>query len=285
MENLFGIYEKALPKNVDWRSRLELAKNFGFDFVEISIDESDERLKRLYWSREEKFNLAKSIQETGVKILTMCFSGHRRYPLGSHDEEIRNKALELMEKAIEFASDTGIRVIQLAGYDVYYEESDEQTKQLFLKGLKESVRMAAKRQVMLAMEIMDTSFLNSITKYMYYDEILGSPWFTVYPDLGNLSAWGNDVEAELEKGFKKIVAVHIKDTLAVTESFEGKFKEVQFGEGCVDFVKAFKKLKSLGYKGPFLIEMWSEKAADPAAEIKKAKQWVEEKLREGGFDA
>ena len=41
-----GIYEKALPKNLSWPERLALAKACSFDFVEISIDESDERLLR-----------------------------------------------------------------------------------------------------------------------------------------------------------------------------------------------------------------------------------------------
>jgi len=42
-----GIYEKALPPNLTWAQRLAMAKVCGFDFVEVSIDESDVRLKRL----------------------------------------------------------------------------------------------------------------------------------------------------------------------------------------------------------------------------------------------
>ncbi|MEE6030509.1 xylulose 5-phosphate 3-epimerase, partial [Avibacterium paragallinarum] len=42
-----GIYEKALPKNLSWQDRLSIAKACGFDFVEMSIDETDERLSRL----------------------------------------------------------------------------------------------------------------------------------------------------------------------------------------------------------------------------------------------
>lgn len=283
MENLLGIYEKALPKNIGWDIKLATAKRLGFDFVEISIDESNERLERLNWSKEKKYELVKFMQEKGVPILTMCFSGHRRYPLGSHIDSIREKALEMMQKAVEFASDTGIRVIQLAGYDVYYENSDEDTKKYFIEGLFKVVEIAQKYQVMLAVEIMDTPFINSITKYMEYDELIKSPWFTVYPDIGNLSAWGNDVEKELEKGISRIVAVHIKDTVAVTDTFCGRFKEVPFGSGCVDFEQTFKKLKSLGYKGPFMIEMWSENTEDPILEVENAKKWVEEKLKKGGY--
>ena len=41
--------------------------------------------------------------------------------------------MELMKKAIIFADKLGIRVIQLAGYDVYYEEGNEQTKKYFIE--------------------------------------------------------------------------------------------------------------------------------------------------------
>lgn len=47
-----GIYEKALPRDISWEKRLELAKELGFNFVELSIDESDKRLARLDWSEE-----------------------------------------------------------------------------------------------------------------------------------------------------------------------------------------------------------------------------------------
>ncbi|EAM1770752.1 xylulose 5-phosphate 3-epimerase, partial [Salmonella enterica] len=46
-----GIYEKALPAGECWLERLRLAKTLGFDFVEMSVDETDARLARLDWSR------------------------------------------------------------------------------------------------------------------------------------------------------------------------------------------------------------------------------------------
>lgn len=38
-----GIYEKALPAGECWLERLRLAKTLGFDFVEMSVDETDAR--------------------------------------------------------------------------------------------------------------------------------------------------------------------------------------------------------------------------------------------------
>lgn len=130
---------------------------------------------------------------------------------GSRDEAVRERAREIMSKAIRLARDLGIRTIQLAGYDVYYEDHDEGTRQRFAEGLAWAVEQAAASQVMLAVEIMDTAFMNSISKWKKWDEMLASPWFTVYPDVGNLSAWGNDVPAELKLGIDRIAAIHLKD--------------------------------------------------------------------------
>ena len=204
-------------------------------------------------------------------------------PFGSHDENVRQQARSIMTKAIYLARDLGIRTIQLAGYDVYYEEQDEGTQQRFTEGLAWAVEQAAGAQVMLAVEIMDTEFMNSITKWKKWDRLLSSPWFSVYPDVGNLSAWGNDVSAELELGIDSIAAIHLKDTYPVTATSQGQFRDVPFGDGCVDFVGVFQTLKRLNYRGSFLIEMWTEKSAEPVLEIIKARQWIEAKMLEGGL--
>ncbi|WP_265498163.1 L-ribulose-5-phosphate 3-epimerase [Providencia rustigianii] len=283
-KNPIGIYEKALPKQSSWLEKLAIAKAAGFDFVEMSVDETDERLARLDWTMEQRLEIVAAIQKTGVRIPTMCLSGHRRFPFGSHDEQTRQMARELMLKAIKLAQDLGIRTIQLAGYDVYYEEQDAQTIARFEEGMKWISEIAAASQVMCAVEIMDTPFMNSITKWQALADKIRSPWFQVYPDVGNLTAWGNDVENELTKGIENIVALHLKDTYAVTETCKGQFRDVPFGEGCVDFVELFKLLKRLNYRGTFLIEMWTEKADEPLVEIINARHWIEDKMRQAGWN-
>ena len=281
-EHATGIYEKAFDPRIDWRERLKRAKGLGFDYVEISIDETDERLARLDWSRAQKKMLSDAIWEVGVEIRSMCLSAHRRFPFGSKDPDTRRRAYEIMEKAISFASDIGIRVIQLAGYDVYYEGSTDDSVRRFTEGMEWAAKRASAAQVMLAMEIMDTPFLNSISKHMMYEKKINSPWYSVYPDLGNLSAWKeNDVAAEVCKGIGSIVAVHVKDTLAPREGFAGQFKGVPFGEGCVNFPACFAQLETLGYTGPYMIEMWYRDGTDDVSEIAKASEWLDEKYREG----
>lgn len=272
-----GIYEKALPVGECWQTRLKLARELGFDFVEMSVDETDDRLARLDWSSEQRLALVSAIAETGVRVPSMCLSANRRFPLGSEDDAVRDQGLEIMRKAIRFAQDIGIRVIQLAGYDVYYQKANNETRRRFRDGLKESVEMASRAQVTLAMEIMDYPLMNSISKALGYAHYLNNPWFQLYPDIGNLSAWDNDVQMELQAGIGHIVAVHVKDTKP------GVFKNVPFGEGVVDFERCFATLKQSGYCGPYLIEMWSETADDPAREVAKARDWVKARMASVGL--
>ena len=284
MNNPVGIYEKALPKQLDWRDRFVAAREAGYDFVEISVDETPERLARLDWSLAERLAFFGASREQGIAVPSMCLSGHRKFPFGSADADTRARAADIMRKAIVFACDAGIRVIQLAGYDVYYEPSTMDSRARYLDGMRDALDFAARHQVMLALEIMDTSFLNSISKYLALKRQLPSPWFRVYPDLGNLTAWGNDVPNELALGIDHIVGVHVKESRPVAPGFPGEFRDVPFGEGCVDFVTCFRTLHELGYAGPFLVEMWTEKAADPLREIRLARQWVGERMKQGGYE-
>ncbi len=252
----------------------------------MSIDERDERLARLDWSKEERLEVVKAIYETGVRIPSICFSGHRRYPLDSKDPVLEEKSLELMKKCIELAQDLGVRTIQLAGYDVYYEEKSPQTRQRFIKNLRKASDWAEEAQVVLAIEIMDDPFISSIEKYLTIEKEIDSLLLFVYPDIGNVSAWHNDIYSEFYLGHHDIAALHLKDTYAVTESSRGQFRDVPFMQGCVKWEEAFDILRETNYNGPFLIEMWSENCEtveETRAAIQEAQAFIYPLIKKAGL--
>ena len=108
-----------MPGTLSWKEKLEAAKAAGFDYVEMSIDETDAKLARLDMSEAEIEEIKAAMKETGVPFGSICLSGHRRFPLGATKAEDRARSMEIMEKAIILAAKLGIRTIQLAGYDVY----------------------------------------------------------------------------------------------------------------------------------------------------------------------
>ena len=248
-----GLYEKAMPPSLSWREKLAFAKEAGYDFVEISIDEKDEKLARLDWTADERLALVQTMKEVGLPIRSMCLSGHRKYPFGAPDPQVRARSMEIMEKAILLADDLGIRIIQLAGYDVYYEESSADTKAWFLENLKKAVEMAAVRGIMMGFETMETDFMNTVWKSMYYVDAVGSPYLGVYPDSGNLTnaalSSGGSVLDDLYSGRGHIVALHLKETVP------GVFREVPFLTGHVDFNAVISRAWHLGIRR-YVTEMW-----------------------------
>ncbi len=248
-----GLYEKAMPGKLSWTEKMLAAKKAGYDFIEISIDETDEKLKRLDMSKEERMGLVSLMQTLEMPIRTMCLSGHRKYPLGSNDPEIRQRSMEIMEKALQLADDLGVRIIQLAGYDVYYEQGNDETKKYFLNNLKKSSEMAAAKGILMGFETMETEFMNTVQKAMSYVKQVDSAYLNVYPDLGNITnaavTYGKPVNNDLETGRGKLVAMHLKETVP------GKFREIPFGTGHVDFENGIKKAWELGVRR-YVTEFW-----------------------------
>ena len=248
-----GLYEKAMPKELSWREKLTAAKEAGYDFVEISIDETEEKLARLDMPKEERIGLVDLMAEIGVPIRTMCLSGHRKYPLGSNDPVICARGMEIMQKAVTLAADLGIRIIQLAGYDVYYEQGSEETRTRFEENLKKATLMAARDGILLGFETMETEFMNTVGKAMKYVNLVNSPYLNVYPDVGNITnaavTYGTDVLEDLRSGQGHIVGVHLKETVP------GKFREIPFGTGHVNFKDITHTAYALGVRR-YVTEFW-----------------------------
>lgn len=262
-----GLYEKAMPGDLTWREKLETAKELGYDFVELSVDETDAKLARLDMSREAHLEILKIINEVGIPFGSMCLSGHRKYPLGSSDPNTEARGMEIMEKAIQLAADLGIRIIQLAGYDVYYETSTPETVARFAENLKKATMMAARAGVVLGFETMETEFMNTVGKSMQYVDLVNSPYLGVYPDSGNLKnaavTYGTDVYEDIRLGAGHTVAMHLKETVP------GKFREIHFGTGHVNFKETIDTAWDIGVRR-FVTEMWYVGQNNWRADIQEA---------------
>ena len=149
----------------------------------------------------------------------------------------------------------GIRIIQLAGYDVYYEPSTPHTVERFGQQLRAGVSLAASAGVILAFETMETPFMNTVQKAMAWVTECSSPYLQVYPDIGNLTNGAPDVPADLNTGAGHLVAAHLKETR------EGVFRDLFYGDGRVDFGVIIPALWALGVR-KYVTEFWAEAGAD-----------------------
>ena len=271
-----GIYEKAFPAEFSWEQILSSAKQAGYDFVEMSIDESQERLDRLQWSHSERAALRQAIFNTEMPVWGMGVSAHRKFPLGSASSDLRQQGLDILYRSIELAADLGVKVIQIMGYDAFYEPSNADTQARYLEGLQTGVNWASAAGVLLALENGDSELVDSVEKAMRFVKIINSPWFQVYPDIGNMTAAGYSPLEQLPLTEGHLVGVHVKDTR------KGELRGVPLGQGIVQFRETFKWLACNGFNGPMVMEMWAhlDPAGDPVGSATRARatldQWISE---------
>lgn len=268
-----SVYEKAMPDTIGWKEKLYTAGEMGFDAVELSIDESENRLLRLDWSTQERLKLLCASRETGINIQSICLSGHRRFPLGSRDPDTVRMGLEIMEKAVALAYDLGARIIQLAGYDVYYERSGQDTASRFEENLIKSVEKASAYGVLLGFETMETAFMNTTARAMRHVRRVNSPYLQVYPDVGNITNAVTNAIRDLQSGSGHIAAAHLKETRP------GVFRDLHFGEGHVDFTAVIGELKKQGVR-MYTAEFWHHPQDDWKAELKRAHDFLRPYFRE-----
>ncbi len=265
-----GLYEKALPADWSWPQRMAAAAEAGYDYVEICVDESDERLARLRWSPAECAELRRAARSAGLRNLTLCLSAHRKYPLGSHSLATRRRSLDIMRCGIDLAADLNAKIILVEGYDVFYEPHDEGTVARFVEGLQQSAAWAAQAAIMLGLENVDVPVTATMSGLLELVDAVDSPWLQVYADMANLVAMGGDTVVGLEQARGRLVAVHVKDATP------GVVRGVPFGKGDVPFAAAFATLDQINFHGPLTVEMWAhlDPTGDPLAAVRQARQLV-----------
>lgn len=271
-----GLYEKATPQDLSWEERLQVAAECGFDYMEISVDESDARQARLDWTAAERRAVVDAMRNTGIPLGSMCLSGHRKWPFGAKDPQKRAYSLTMMDKALELACDLGLHIIQLAGYDAYYEEDAwPESEKYFSENLAKATEMAARAGVVMGFETMETPFMDTVEKAMHYVNLVDSPFLGVYPDVGNLTnaslLYGTSVADDIATGKGHIFAAHMKATKA------GQYRDMLFGEGTTDYDGALTQLIPQGVRR-YVCEMWYLGSDAWKADVSHAAEFVRGKL-------
>lgn len=258
-----GLYEKAMP-DTDWRNKLMTAKESGYDFVELSIDASEERIARVYSTPAERRALRELTGEVGIPFGTLNASALTKYSLGNEDAALCRRGMDIAQRSISLAADLGIRIVMVPGYDVYYGVSTEETDTRFLENVRQLTEYAAAEGVQLGFETMENEFMNTVEKAMRYVDAVASNYLQIYPDIGNMTnasvLYGSDVSGDLRLGRGHLVGLHLKETRP------GHFREIPYGEGHVDFAAAIRTAWELGVRR-YVTEFWYKDGGETPAEV------------------
>ena len=158
-----------------------------------------------------------------------------------------------MRRAIELAGDLGVRVIQLAGYDIYYETADDSPRGWFLENLFQCVHMAKQYGMMLGFETMETSFMDTVSKAMTYVDCVASPYpwcLSGYRESQECpSALRKRYGCRSQGGKGHILAAHLKETRP------NVYRNLLFGDEHTEYVPCVHALYSMGVR-MFTAEFW-----------------------------
>lgn len=238
---------------MSWTEKLRCAKECGYDYLEICIDATDEKINRIFMDQEEKKRIMEAVFDVDLPIGSMSVSALTKYALGDPNEKIRKKAMEIAEKAIQLAVDLGARTVMIPGYDIYFGESTIETKKNFLENVKKIAEIAEKEGILVGFETMENNFMNTTGKAVQYVNMVDSAYLKIYPDAGNITNAAvenkHDVCEDLSLGKGKLIALHLKETRP------GKFREVPFLTGHVQFEKIINTAWNLGVRR-YVTELW-----------------------------
>ena len=248
-----GLYEKAMRNTMSWSEKLRCTKECGYDYLEICIDATDEKINRIFMDQKEKKKIVDAVFEEGIPIGSMSVSALTKYALGDPNEETRKKAMEIAEKSIQLAVDLGVRTVMIPGYDIYFGKSTIETKKYFLENIKKISEIAEREGILIGFETMENNFMNTTGKAVQYVNMVDSAYLKIYPDAGNITNAAvenqHDVCEDLSLGKGKLIALHLKETKP------GRFREVPFLTGHVPFEKIIDTAWKLGVRR-YVTELW-----------------------------
>lgn len=254
-----GLYEKAMPDNLTWIEKLYSAGNAGYDYVELSIDATEDKISRINMPLRERLHLIEDMYQTGVPVRSFCISALTKYAIGDSNPDLCGRGMKILEGSLKLAEDLGARIVMIPGYDIYYGRSNSETQQRFIENLKKASDMAASCGVQIGLETMENAFLNTVWKAMYYVQMIGSNYLGVYPDSGNIKnaciQQGCDEYQDMVSGRAHVFALHLK------ESKPGIYREIPYGEGDVDFGKFIKAAWNIGVR-KYVTEFWYKNGSE-----------------------
>ena len=277
-----GINAWCFPGSFSLERCMKLAKQAGFDAIELNMSERDPgRSFTDELSFEENSGLtidssdgelaaiAALAREIGIVISGVSTSLHWTYPLTSNDGDTREKGKQIVRKMLHaasvFGADAVLVVPGLVDKTVPYATAYRRS----LEALRELSADAAREKVSICVENVWNKFLLSPLEMARFVDEAESPYVGVYFDAGNVLQYSYP-EHWAEVLGKRIRRVHIKDFNLSVGNING-FTNLL--EGDMDWKALMDALRAAGYDGFVTAELAPYKtgperiAADTAAHM------------------
>ncbi len=236
-----GINRWTLPPALSLSDAFRMAKRAGFDSIEINIAEDGELT--LESDEPAVRSIVASAREAGIELSSLSTGLGWRYPLGSPDPAIREKAQAVVRKSLEVANwmsvDTILVVPGVVNADTAYDDVYRWSQE----GLHRVAPDAEDRRVAIGVENVWNKFLLSPLEFARYLDEIGNPYIGAYFDAGNILQYGYPDQWIRILG-SRIKKVHVKDFKSNVGNGSGFCNPLQ---GDVPWAKVRAALEAIGY--------------------------------------
>jgi L-ribulose-5-phosphate 3-epimerase len=238
-----------LPKDVPYAQRFAMAREAGFDAVEMQT------VSRT----EESAEIRAAASHAGIRIHSVMNSDHWRFPLSSADPAIVSRSVAGMETSLRNAAQWGADAVLLVPAVVdpatTYRDAWVRSQRVIRERL---LPLAQQLKVIIAIEEVWNRFLLSPLEFARYLDELGSPWVRAYFDVGNVVFYGYPQDWIRTLG-ARIAKIHLKDFQL--DRPNGRFAWRNLGEGDIDWPDVRRALEEAGYRGYVTTELEAGDAA------------------------
>lgn len=231
----------------DMSKSIREASRQGFDYVELFIEIPAGHPDDLIKKRKSLLKTLERFRHPPV--------GHTPYwtDLWSDYEEVREAWIRVCKKSIDAARSLGCRKLNIHApilFGMYMHVKSHQKHALSnaIKSLRELVRYAKRKKVLLMLENMDSVWFRDFQYLLKNVSGLG-----VHVDVGHAFLEGGmPVVTKYIKTFRKSLEhLHFSDNLGILDDHYG------LGQGMIDFIEVMKLLRSIKYDKTITLEIFS----------------------------
>jgi len=237
-----ALYLSMLPEKLSLADRFQLARNCGFEEIELPTMEDQKQ------AEEAK----KAAEKTGLRIHSVMNQAHWDFPLSSADAAVVAKSMKGMETSLRNAHFWGAETVLLVPAVVNPQTSYKDAWTRSQAQIRKLIPLAQELKVIIAVEEVWNKFLLSPLEFAQYVDEFKSPWVKAYLDVGNLLFYGYPQDWIRTLG-KRTVKLHFKDFRWSWKTMKTEF--VNLREGDVDWKEVHKALAEVGYKGTATAEL------------------------------
>lgn len=233
----------------------EFLKSLGYDGIELSLLEPEKIESAEISEIKESYNMEISALGTGSTYIRFGYS------LGHHDDTMRKKAIERIEKYMDFAVDTdSLVIIGLIRGRFSSKSSPKKERLNIISSLKRCVDLAEDRGVFMAFEPINSFEIdsyNTISSSMDLLQEINSDHLKLLIDSfhTNLEEDPGFIWEDLERISSDVIHIHLADTNRRAP-----------GTGHFDFRAFLNTFKKVGYQNFSSIETIMKPSFEDVAE-------------------